>query len=130
MILASEIGLLKNNSRTSRRTSRRCGRFSRPELIDFGQSSIRNVVGLFVSVMHMRSPDTLYTVENIHRRLVALYETAPKNPDRTPNVEIVDRSGKAQPLDPRDWEERPARTITSGSLHRRFEAKPCELPDV
>lgn len=36
------------------------------ELIDFGQSNIRNVVGLFVSVMHMRSPDTLHTVEDIH----------------------------------------------------------------
>jgi hypothetical protein len=87
------------------------------ELIDFGQSSIRNVVGLFVSVMHMRSPDTLYTVEDIHRRLVALYETAPKNPDRTPNVEIVDRSGTAQPLDPRGWDK--YRTAGADD-HQRF----------
>lgn len=90
------------------------------ELIDFGESGIRNMVARFVSVMHMRSPDTLHAVEEIHRRLVALYQTAPKNPDRTPNVEIVDASGIAKPLDTRDWEQ--YRTAGAND-HQRFFAQ-------
>jgi hypothetical protein len=90
------------------------------DLIDFGQADIRNVVALFVSVMHMRGPDTLHAVEEIHQRLVVLYETAPKNPDGTPNVEIVDASGKAQPLNTRGWEQ--YRTADANE-HQRFFAQ-------
>lgn len=90
------------------------------ELIDFGEPGIRTAVALFVSVMHLRGPDSLSAVEAIHRQLVALCETAPKNPDGTPNVEIVHASGKAQPLDTRKWEK--YRTAGPND-HRRFFAQ-------
>jgi hypothetical protein len=90
------------------------------ELIDFRQADIRNLVALFVSVIHMRSPDTLYAVEEIHRGLVALYESAPKNPDGTPNVEVVDGSGTAQPLDTRGWEQY---RMAGANDHQRFFAQ-------
>lgn len=74
------------------------------ELMDFGQDDVRKLVALFMSVMHLRSPDTLQAVEEIHGRLVSLYETAPRNHDGAPAVEIVSASGEAQPLDTRGWE--------------------------
>jgi hypothetical protein len=97
------------------------------ELIDFGEPDLRRAVALFGSVMHLRGPDSLRAVEAIHRQLVALYETAPKNPDGTPNVEIVDASGNARPLDTRNWE----RYRTAGpNDHRRFFARTIQSEAV
>ena len=42
--------------------------------VDFGYTGIRRLVALFVSVMHLRGPDTLNGVEDIHRNLVSLLE--------------------------------------------------------
>lgn len=87
------------------------------ELLDFGQDDIRRLIALFVSVMHLRSPETLHTVEDIHRRLVSVYDNGPKNPDGTPNVEIVDAAGNTQPLATEGWEE--YRTADAND-HKRF----------
>lgn len=75
------------------------------KLLDFGPEDIRRAMALFVSLMHLRGPDTLRSVADTHRGLVSLLGTAPTNADGTPNVEIVDHSGDAQMLDTRDWEQ-------------------------
>lgn len=73
--------------------------------VDFGDADIRRLVALFVSVMHLRGPDTLNGVGDIHRNLVSLLESAPKHPDGTPNVEVIDASGNAKALDTKGWRE-------------------------
>lgn len=90
------------------------------ELTDFGQPDIRKLVGLFVSVMHLRGPDTLCAIEDIHHRFVSLHETAPRNPDGPPNVQIVAASGDIRALDTRGWEQH--RTADAND-HRRFFAQ-------
>lgn len=97
------------------------------ELMDFGQDDIRKLLALFVSVMHLRTPEGLRAVEDIHRRLVSLCETAPKRPDATPNVEIVDEAGEARPLDTRGWEQY---RIADVNDHRRFFAKMIQAEAV
>lgn len=87
------------------------------EFVDFGQANIRRLVALFVSVMHLRSPDSLHAVESIHSNLVSLYETAPKRPDGTPHVEVVDAHGKAKLLDTTGWDQ--YRTAGAND-HKRF----------
>ena len=97
------------------------------ELLDYGEPSIRRLIALFVSVMHLRSPDSLDAVEGIHRSLVSLYESAPRHPDGTPNVEVLDASGRPQPLDTKGWEQ--YRTAGAND-HKRFFASMIQAQAV
>jgi len=85
--------------------------------VDFGHTDIRRLVALFLSVMHLRGPDTLNGVEDIHRNLVSLLESATNHPDGTPSVEMIDASGNAKPLDTKGWREYRERDAND---HRRF----------
>ena len=90
------------------------------ELMDVGQPDIRKLIALFVSVMHLRGPDTLHAIEDIHRRLASLCEAAPKTPDGIPNVQVVAASGETQPFAPGAWEQ--YRTAGAND-HKRFFAR-------
>lgn len=93
------------------------------EFLDFGHTGIRRSIALFVSVMYLRGPDRLRDVEDIHRSLVTLLESAPKHPDGTPNVEVIDTSGKSRPLNTKGWEHY---RQWDANDHRRFFADTIE----
>lgn len=97
------------------------------EPVDFGHTDIRRLVALFVSVMHLRGPDTLNAVEGIHRNLVSLLESAPRHSDGTPNVEVIDASGNAKLLDTNGWREY---REWGANDHRRFFARTIQSEAV
>src|SRR2546427_1358049 len=70
---------------------------------DLGDPSLRKGVSLFVAVMHLRHPDILKAVEEIHQRLVAFYEDMPRKPDGAPDVDSVEMAGVTYSLDLSDW---------------------------
>ena len=67
--------------------------------------SIRKSIALFTAVMHLRHPDGLEEVTQIHRQLVQIYEGAPKRINGTPNVDLIQINGETHELDTSGWNE-------------------------
>lgn len=67
--------------------------------------SIRKGVSLFVSIMHLRHPDTLEELSNIHRQMVEMYEQAPKKSDGTPEIDAIEINGAVCEFDTSKWHE-------------------------
>lgn len=73
------------------------------DYVDLADEHIRKALSLFVSITHMRHPDTRDTVEEVHARLVEFFETGPTHTDGTPMVESVEIAGKSHEFDSSDW---------------------------
>lgn len=73
--------------------------------MDLGDPVLRKELSLFVAVMHLRHPDNLGAVEQIHQSLVAFFEEMPTTSDGIPDVESVEIAGTAYPLDASSWHE-------------------------
>jgi len=69
------------------------------------QESIRKSIALFVSVMHLRHPDTLKEVSQMHGQLVQIYEEAPKRMDSTPDIACFQVNGETHEFDTSGWNE-------------------------
>jgi len=75
-----------------------------PELTDgfadlHGQESIRKIVALFVSTLHLRHPDSIRVVVEMHENLVSLFEGCPKDAAGNPLISEVDYRGDVRPFD-------------------------------
>ncbi len=88
------------------------------DYMDLSDLALRKGVSLFVAVMHLRNPDTLRSVEGMHRRLVALFDEMPRRPDGTPDVDSVEIAGEVHPLDASGWHA--YRAWGSDDHHRFF----------
>lgn len=73
--------------------------------MDLGDPVLRKALSLFVAVMHLRHPDNLEAVEQMHQSLVAFFEEMPTTLDGTPDVESVEIAGTAYPFDASRWHE-------------------------
>ncbi len=75
------------------------------DYVNLADQPLRQGLSLFVAVMHLRNPEVRSEVEQIHRKLVDVYESAPKLPDGTPNIDAIEISGQPQPFEGTDWHE-------------------------
>ncbi len=75
------------------------------DYMDLSDPALRKGVSLFVALMHLRNPQTLKAVEQMHRSLVGLYEEMPTTSDGAPDVESVEISGMTYPVDTSGWHE-------------------------
>lgn len=75
------------------------------DYVDLADEHIRKALSLFVSITHMRHPDSRDAVEEIHARLVEFFETGPTHTDGTPMVESVEIAGKSHEFDPSGWHD-------------------------
>jgi hypothetical protein len=66
---------------------------------------IKKLTALFIATLLLRHPDVEGETHELHRRMVRLYETAPKAPDGRPLVSHIFKDGKATELDPSEYEE-------------------------
>ena len=80
--------------------------------------SIRKLIALFVSVMHLRHPDSLAESIQIHNRMVQMYEKAPKRMDGRPDIDVIEINGERHEIDTNDWDE--YRNWNKNDHHRFF----------
>lgn len=73
--------------------------------VDLADQPLRQGLSLFIAVMYLRNPEVRSEVEQVHRKLVEMYEAAPKLPDGTPNIDTIEISGHAHPFDSSGWHE-------------------------
>jgi hypothetical protein len=71
--------------------------------VSLDDDSIRKGLSLFVALMHLRNPEVREEVEQIHGRIVALYEAAPRGADGTPDVKEVEINGQVHEMDTSGW---------------------------
>ncbi len=88
------------------------------DYVDLSDESIRKSVALFVSIMHLRHPDTLEELPGIHRKIVQFFEQAPKRADGTPDVESIEINGEECEIDTTGWHE--YRSWSNGDHHQFF----------
>ncbi len=86
--------------------------------VDLGDQSIRKGLSLFVSLMYLRHPDSLREAKNIQKKLVELYEQAPKRSDGTPDIESIEIDGKIHDINLGGWNE--YRSLGEEGHHRCF----------
>lgn len=79
---------------------------------------IRKLVALFVSVMHLRHPDSLTESTQIHDMMVQMYEKAPKRMDGRPDIDVIEINGKMHEIDTSGWDE--YRNWNNNDHHRFF----------
>jgi len=82
------------------------------------QKSIRKLVALFVSVMHLRHPDSFTESIQIHNRMVQMYEKAPKRMDGRPDIDVIEINGEMHEIDTIGWDE--YRNWNKNDHHRFF----------
>jgi Protein of unknown function (DUF4238) len=66
---------------------------------------IKKLLSLFFSTLLLRHPDELEGTKETHRKMVAWYETLPKDTQGRPMVPEFEREGKRYPFDNSRWEE-------------------------
>jgi len=67
--------------------------------------SIRKIVALFISTLYLRHPARMLDIENIHARLVAIYEELPKDESGNPQIAEVDYKGTIHPFNNSAYQE-------------------------
>lgn len=75
------------------------------DFVDLSQEHIRKALALFVSITHMRHPDSRKAIERLHTILVDFFESGPMEADGTPMIESVELRGEARPFDTSKWRE-------------------------
>ncbi len=58
-----------------------------------------------VAVMHLRNPDTLREIENVHRRLVQFFQSMPTKGDGSRDVDSLELDGVSYALDTSGWHD-------------------------
>lgn len=66
---------------------------------------VRKGLALFVALMHLRNPAVREEVERIHGQIVALYETASRRADGTPDIQEVEINGQVREVDTSGWHD-------------------------
>jgi len=94
---------------------------------DLQWEALRKGVSLFLSVLCLRHPNNLIECVNAHQHIVNIYDTAPKKPDGTPDIEYVEINGMIKKIDTSDWHE--YRNWQKDD-HHRFFAKSIEFHAV
>lgn len=69
-----------------------------------GDQSIRKALALFVSLLFLRHPKRLRETEAIHRQLVDLFDSVPKDRNGNPDVFEVEHKGVVRQFDSSDWD--------------------------
>lgn len=87
------------------------------DYINLGDEHIRKAVALFISVMHLRHPDSLKKIEELHTQLVTLFQSGPVGADGIPAVESFEIDGTTVHLDAHGWH---AYKNASKDDHHRF----------
>ncbi|RIK45780.1 MAG: hypothetical protein DCC58_05425 [Chloroflexi bacterium] len=73
--------------------------------VNLADQPLRQGIALFTAVMYLRNPEVRSEVEQIHRKLVLLYEAAPRLPDGTLNIGSIEISGQVHRFDSSGWHE-------------------------
>jgi hypothetical protein len=74
------------------------------DFTDFdGDHSIRKALALFISLLFLRHPRRLRETEAIHRQLVDLFDTIPKDQNGNPDVFEIEHKGVVRQFDSSDW---------------------------
>jgi hypothetical protein len=88
--------------------------------MDLEDTDFRRAVSLFLAIMDLRTPDTLRSVEEVHRQLVTFLEGMPRQPNGFPHVDSIEVAGKVRSLETSDW---PAYRAWGRHDHHRFFAR-------
>lgn len=73
--------------------------------VSLQDEGVRKGLALFVALMHLRNPAVREEVERIHGQIVALYETASRKADGTPDIQEVEINGQVWELDTSGWHD-------------------------
>lgn len=66
---------------------------------------MRKAVSLFIAILYIRHPNNLKECENIHNKLVSLYDKLPKKQDGTPSFTHAEINEKLVEIETHDWHE-------------------------
>lgn len=75
------------------------------DYVDLSDNHIRKALSLFVSITHMRHPDSRDSVEKTHTKMVQFFESCSTYADGTPMVDSIEIAGKTHPFDTSDWHD-------------------------
>ena len=75
------------------------------DFVDLTNQRLRQAVALFTAVMYLRNPEVRSEVEQIHRKLVEMYESAPKLLDGTPDIGSIEINGQVHRFNSSGWHE-------------------------
>lgn len=89
-------------------------------MVDLSSESVRKALSLFVSIMHLRHPERLEQVKDIHQNIVDLCEGVPETADGIPSIDMLLIDDKEIQFDASDWREYKA---WNDGDHQRFFAK-------
>jgi predicted DNA-binding protein (MmcQ/YjbR family) len=73
--------------------------------VELADPGIRKGLALFTAVMYLRNPEVRLEVERIHSKIVNFYESAPRLPDGSPDIEEIEINGQVHSVSLKDWHD-------------------------